>query len=76
MIPMVLHAPYVVTIDKSSQIILAIRRNWYEDDRKKQKRMHFVHYPYLPGMGFYGTGLNPYDRRVNQVCNVYHAPAH
>ena len=49
--------PYVVTIDLSSQTILAIRRNWYEGDEKKRKRMHFVHYPYLPGMGFYGTGL-------------------
>ena len=49
--------PYVVTIDKSSGEILSIRRNWYEDDEKKAKRMHFVHYPYLPGMGFYGTGL-------------------
>jgi hypothetical protein len=49
--------PYVVTIDKSSQIILSIRRNWYEDDPRKRKRMHFVHYLYLPGMGFYGIGL-------------------
>lgn len=49
--------PYVVTIDKSSGIVLAIRRNWYEDDAKREKRMHVVHYPYLPGMGFYGTGL-------------------
>lgn len=49
--------PYVVTIDKSSREILAIRRNWYEDDARKTKRMHFVHYRYLPGMGFYGTGL-------------------
>lgn len=49
--------PYIVTIDKSSQTILSIRRNWYEDDPKKRKRMHFVHYPYLPGMGFYGIGL-------------------
>ena len=49
--------PYVVTIDKSSSIVLAIRRNWYEDDAKREKRMHVVHYPYLPGMGFYGTGL-------------------
>ena len=49
--------PYVVTIDKSSSIVLAIRRNWYEDDSKREKRMHVVHYPYLPGMGFYGTGL-------------------
>lgn len=49
--------PYVVTIDLTSREILAIRRNWYEDDAKKRKRMHFVHYPYLPGLGFYGTGL-------------------
>jgi hypothetical protein len=49
--------PYIVTIDKSSREILSIRRNWYEDDRKKKKRAHFVHYKYLPGLGFYGTGL-------------------
>lgn len=49
--------PYVITLDKSSREILAIRRNWYEDDPKKKKRMHFVHYKYLPGLGFYGTGL-------------------
>jgi hypothetical protein len=49
--------PYVITIDKSSRTILSIRRNWYEDDPKKLKRMHFVHYKYLPGLGFYGTGL-------------------
>ena len=49
--------PYVITIDKTSREILAIRRNWYEDDTKKKKRLHFVHYKYLPGLGFYGTGL-------------------
>ncbi len=49
--------PYVVTIDKSSSTILAIRRNWYEEDEKKRKRQHFVHYRYLPGLGFYGLGL-------------------
>jgi len=49
--------PYVITIDKSSQEILSIRKNWYEDDEKKKKRMHFIHYKYLPGLGFYGTGL-------------------
>lgn len=49
--------PHIVTIDKTSKIVLSIRRNWAEDDRKKRKLMHFTHYPYLPGMGFYGTGL-------------------
>lgn len=49
--------PYVITIDKTSREILSIRRNWYEDDSKKKKRLHFVHYKYLPGLGFYGTGL-------------------
>jgi hypothetical protein len=49
--------PHVVTIDLTSRTILAIRRNWYEDDAKLRKRMHFTHYRYLPGMGFYGTGL-------------------
>jgi hypothetical protein len=49
--------PYVVTLDLSSREILAIYRNWYEDDETATKRIHFAHYPYLPGMGFYGTGL-------------------
>ena len=49
--------PYVVTIDKSSQTILAIRRNWNPDDELKQKRNHFVHYGYVPGFGFYAFGL-------------------
>ena len=49
--------PHVITIDKSSRSVLSIRRNYYEDDEKKRKRLHFVHYPYLPGLGFYGIGL-------------------
>ena len=49
--------PYVVTIDHPSGNILSIRRNYYEDDPKKIRRMHFVHYQYLPGLGFYGFGL-------------------
>jgi hypothetical protein len=49
--------PYVVTIDKSSETVLAIRRNWNQEDRNKQKRNHFVHYPYVPGFGFYAFGL-------------------
>ena len=49
--------PYVVTIEKSSREILSIRRNWKEGDDKFTKRQYFVHYQYLPGLGFYGTGL-------------------
>jgi len=49
--------PYVVSIDKSSRQILSIRRNWYENDPMRMKREHFVHYQYLPGIGFYGFGL-------------------
>jgi len=49
--------PYVISIDSPSGIILSIRRNYYEDDVAKLRRMHFVHYQYLPGLGFYGFGL-------------------
>jgi hypothetical protein len=49
--------PYVVTIEKGTQTILAIRRNWLEDDKLKAKRQHFVHYGYIPGFGFYYFGL-------------------
>ena len=49
--------PYVVTIEKGTQTILAIRRNWYEGDKLHIKRQHFVHYQYIPGFGFYGYGL-------------------
>jgi hypothetical protein len=49
--------PYVVTIEKGTRKILAIRRNWYEEDALKLKRQHFVHYQYIPGFGFYGYGL-------------------
>ena len=49
--------PYVVTLEKGSRTILAVRRNWYEDDVLHTKRQHFVHYQYIPGFGFYGFGL-------------------
>jgi len=49
--------PYVVTIEKQTSTVLAIRRNWYEDDKLHLKRQHFVHYQYIPGFGFYGYGL-------------------
>jgi hypothetical protein len=49
--------PYVVTIEKGTGTVLAIRRNWEPDDKTQSKRNHFVHYPYIPGFGFYAFGL-------------------
>jgi len=49
--------PYVVTLEKGTGKILAIRRNWNPDDPLTLKRQHFVHYAYVPGFGFYGLGL-------------------
>ena len=45
--------PYVITIDKGSSTILSIYRNWSEDDDVREKKQHFVHYGYVPGIGFY-----------------------
>ena len=49
--------PYVVTIERGTSNVLAIRRNWDPEDDLKLKRQHFVHYVYVPGFGFYGLGL-------------------
>jgi len=49
--------PYVVTIDRSTTEVLAIRRNWDENDELKLKNQHFVQYTYVPGFGVYGLGL-------------------
>ena len=49
--------PYIVTVEKGTQTVLAIRRNWRPEDETKQKRNHFVHYGYVPGFGFYCFGL-------------------
>jgi hypothetical protein len=49
--------PYIVTIEKGTNTVLAIRRNWRPDDDLQQKRQHFVHYGYIPGFGFYNFGL-------------------
>ena len=49
--------PYIVTIEKQTQTILSIRRNWRPEDETYQKRQHFVHYGYVPGFGFYYFGL-------------------
>ena len=55
--PTGLKLPYIVTLERGSMQILAIRRNWEPDDETYKKRQHFVHYPYIPGFGFYAFGL-------------------
>jgi hypothetical protein len=57
--------PYVITIDYPSGTILSIYRNYYEDDPKRLRRMHFVHYQYLPGVGFYGL-----KAMIRLLCRV------
>ncbi len=49
--------PYIFTIERGTENVLAIRRNWDEEDMLNMKRQHFVHYVYVPGFGFYGLGL-------------------
>jgi hypothetical protein len=49
--------PYVITIERGTNTVLAVRRNWEEDDERKLKRQHFVQYTYVPGFGAYGLGL-------------------
>lgn len=49
--------PYIITVEKDSSAVLSIRRNWKEDDQLRKKRVNVVHYPYLPGEGFYSYGL-------------------
>jgi hypothetical protein len=55
--PTAIERPYVVTVIKDTGAVLAIRRNWLEDDLTYQPRQHFVHYQYIPGFGAYGFGL-------------------
>ena len=59
--------PYIVTVDYDSNQVLAIRRNWKEDDSLKRKRTYFIHYKYLPGLGFYGSGL------IQSIGGLQHA---
>ena len=49
--------PYVITVDRGTNEVLAVRRNWEESDKRKIKREHFVQYTYIPGFGAYGLGL-------------------
>lgn len=49
--------PYIITLEKQSGKVLSIRRNYKENDPRKLKKQYFVHYKFLPGLGFYGSGL-------------------
>ncbi len=49
--------PYIVTIERGTQTVLSVRRNWNESDSRKLKRQHFVQYTYIPGFGAYGLGF-------------------
>lgn len=49
--------PYIVTVEEQTGTVLSIRRNWKEGDERYEKKMHFTHYRYVPGFGFYGLGL-------------------
>jgi len=55
--PTGLALPYIITIDKGTANVLGIRRNWKKGNKLYKKRKHFVHYPYIPGFGFYAFGL-------------------
>lgn len=55
--PTGLKLPYIVTVDKDTNKVLSIQRNWSPADPLKRKRQYFVHYKFMPGLGFYGFGL-------------------
>jgi len=59
--------PYIVTIDYETRQVLSVRRNWQEFDLLMKKRNYFVHYKYLPGLGFYGFGL------IHMIGGLQHA---
>jgi hypothetical protein len=67
--------PYVVTMIKGTNDVLAIRRNWKEDDDLKLKRQHFVHYQYIPGFGAYGFGLFHLIGGFAKSATSHHATA-
>ena len=52
-----LSLPYIVTIEEQSRQVLSIRRNYNKDDRRREKKIFFTHYRFVPGFGFYGLGL-------------------
>lgn len=54
--PNKLAKPYIVTVDKGTNLVIGIRRNWKEEDPRYRKEVIFTHYPFVPGLGFYGLG--------------------
>jgi hypothetical protein len=56
-VPTGIALPYIVTVEEQTKRVLAIRRNWNAADAKREKLLHFTHYKYVPGFGFYGLGL-------------------
>ena len=52
-----LSLPYIVTVEEQSRQVLSIRRNYNKDDRRREKKIFFTHYRFVPGFGFYGLGL-------------------
>ena len=61
--------PYIVTVEEGSRKVLSIRRNYAPDDLKKNKIQYFVHFKFLPGLGFYGFGLIHMIGGLSQNCN-------
>ena len=61
--------PYIVTVEEGSRLVLSIRRNYAPDDLKKNKIQYFVHFKFLPGLGFYGFGTHSYDWRIESYGN-------
>ena len=61
--------PYIVTIEEGSRKVLSIRRNFAPNDPKKNKIQYFVHFKFLPGLGFYGLGL------IHMICLLYTSPS-
>lgn len=72
--PTGLPLPYIVTMDKESQTILAVRRNWKEGDDDYKKKMRIVHFPLIPGLGFYAYGfihlLGNTDRALTAIMRL------
>ena len=62
--------PYIVSVDEQSRKVLCIRRNWREDDPRKEKLMWFTHYRFVPGFGFYGLGFIHFLGNLTQTATA------